>query len=101
MVSRWLAGTLAELPSERLARGQSRDGVDHHDFVQVLVGGERARHELLELAVGHVSLRIELHRGDGQLTGTLVGDPEHRAVDNGGMSVQDRLDLCRARPGRR
>ena len=35
-------------------------------------------HELLELAVGHGPIRIELHRGDGQLPGALVGDPEHR-----------------------
>ena len=51
------------------------------------------RHELLELAVGHGPLRIELHRGDGQLAGALVGDTEHRAVDDRGMSVQDGLDL--------
>ena len=35
-----------------LPDGQPRDGVDHDDVAQVLVGGERVGDELLELAVG-------------------------------------------------
>ena len=72
---------------------QAGDGVDDDDVAHLLVGGERVGHELLELGGVDGLVRVELHGGHRHLAGLLVGDPEHRAVDDGGVAVEHRLDL--------
>ena len=49
----------------------------------------------LQLALLDRRLRIELHRGDGNLAGPLVGYAEHGAVEHRRMAVQHGFDLGR------
>ncbi len=84
-----------ERAAQHLARRQPGDGVDDDDVAQALVGGERVGDELLELVRGDVGAGLELDRGHRHLAGPLVGHAEHRAVEHGGVAVQDGLDLGR------
>ena len=87
------APLVAERAAQHLARREPGDGVDHDDVAQVLVGGQRVGHELLELAVGRPGRSgSSCTAATGTSPGPLVGDAEHGAVERrpGGRAAPPR-----------
>ena len=69
--------------------------VDEHHRAQVLVGGERVRHQRLQVFRADAAARLELDGGDRYLARPLVGDAEDGAVEHRRVAVQHGLDLGR------
>ena len=92
---------VAEHAPQHLSGRQAWDVTDHDDVAELLVGRQRPRHELLQLAVGYRQIGVEQHRGDGHLAGSFVGYPEHGTVADRGMTVQAPPPTRPAPPGSR
>ncbi len=83
--------SLLQHSAQYLSRRQSRDLGHNHHPAQLFVRREPVRDEGGEFAGVHRPVRRD-SRDDRFAVGHVV-DAEHRAVVDGGMAVQHRLDL--------